>query len=123
MKTIKISQSLKQRILASLKNNSVRAVDFPELSDHTNEIPFTESERVFINSIYERIYSHPKLLNRYSKEIKLDKSIKVRLLKSLAAGFISSEDLPELQHSATTLPVLRKEIEQFMEIVEKYMDC
>lgn len=129
MKAIKINLSLKQRILTSLKNNSVRAIDFPEFSDHTNEIPFTESEREFIKclseSISERIYSRPRILNRYSKAIKLDKSIKVRLLKSLASGVITSKDLPELQHSAVDLSIAitREEKERLMEIVEKYMDC
>jgi len=125
MKAIKINQSLKQRILNSLKSSNFRAVDFPEFSDQKNELKFTDQEKEFINSIYQRIHSNPKLLARYSPNIKLDKSFKIRLLKSLAAGFVSSEDLPAMKHPARNLSfaMTQEERKQLFEIVEKQLNC
>lgn len=125
MKPMKINQSLRQRILTAFKDGVIRAVDFPEFSDQANELAFTEPEREFISSIYERIKSDPKLLDIYSPEIKLDRSFKICLLKSLAAGFIVSEDLPGIQLKAVDLSfaISRNERKRLIDIMERLIDC
>lgn len=122
---MKINQSLSQRILKALKAGTIRAVDFPEFSDQTNELAFTEPEREFISSIYERIHADQKLLDIYSPEIKLDRSFKICLLKSLAAGFVASEDLPDLKLKAVDLSfaMSRDERRQLIDIMERLIDC
>lgn len=124
MKYTKINKSIKHRILTSLKKGTIRAADFPELSNQSNSLNFTDDERDFINSIYDRIYSNPKMLNRFSPEIKIDFSLKVRLLKSLASGFISDEALPEIHQPAAIL--LFSSVEErtrFIEIADRVIDC
>jgi hypothetical protein len=124
MKNTKINKSIRDRILISLKKGTIRATDFPELSNQSNSLNFTDEERDFINSIYERIYSNPKMLNRYSPEIKIDFSLKVRLLKSLASGFISDEALPEIHQPAAIL--LFSSVEErarFIEIADRVIEC
>jgi hypothetical protein len=120
-----IDHSLNQRILSALKSGIIRAVDFPEFSDHKNELALTEPEREFISSIYERIKADPKLLDIYSPEIKLDRSFKICLLKSLAAGFVASEDMPYLKLKAVDLSfaMSRDERRQLIDIVERLIDC
>lgn len=122
---MKINQSLKERMLKALKAGTIRAVDFPEFSEQTSELAFTEPEREFISAIYERIKSDPKLLNVYSPEIKLDRSFKICLLKSLAAGFIGTEDLPDIQLKAVDLSfaMSRNERKQLIDIAERLIDC
>ena len=123
---MKINKSLKERIITALKAGTIRAAQFPEFADHqTSELTFTEPEREFIISIYDRIKSDPKLFEIYSPEIKLDRSFKICLLKSLAAGFVSSEDLPELKQPAVDLSfaMSRDERRQLLDIAERLIDC
>lgn len=124
MKYTKINKSIKHRILTSLKKGTIRVADFPELSSDTNSLKLTDTEKAFINSIYDRIYSNQKTLDRYSPEIKLNKSLKVRLLKSLASGVISDEVLPEIKQPAAIL--LFSSVEErtrFIEIADRVIDC
>lgn len=125
MEAMKINQSLRQRILKALKFGSIRAAEFPEFSEQTSKLELTEPERKFISSIYERIKADPKLLDVYSPEIKLDRSFKICLLKSLAAGLIASEDLPDLKLKAIDLSfaMTRDERRQLIDIAERLLDC
>ena len=99
MEAMKINQSLKYRFIEALKEGNIRSNNFPELArwkaEHDPSI--TEEDREICIAVIQRINANPEHMERFSPSIKLDRSLKIRILSALAKGVIIFADFEELR--------------------------
>lgn len=117
MEAMKINQSLKFRFIEALREDKIRSNTFPELNKWKTEPDpsITEEDREICKAVIQRISSNPVYLERFSPSIKLDRSLKIRIISALVKGVIIFDDFPELreQNKGCGLgPFLTKEEKQ-----------
>lgn len=124
---MKVTPTIKERLISALKIGKFQPFDFPELLEK-EEIIFSDlapEEKEFFTMLQSRINENPKFKERLSPAVIIDRSLKVRTLSSLMNGVIKVEDFPELKDRkpiSLRFMLTREELNTLCEITEKHLN-